>query len=398
MPATPSDPAPGPNSFSTHLGPLLLLTAIFFLSFLARIILAPLLPTIEADLGIGHGQAGSLFLLISIGYFLTLLASGHLSSRLLHRRTILISAAATSMALFFTAFSQGLWGMRTGLLLLGMAGGLYLPSGIATISAMVPPRHWGKALAIHELAPNMSFVAAPFLSEALLHFLPWRGILGLLGVLSLLAALAFASHGKEADFAGKAPSLRAFKTLFGVPAFWIMMALFSLGISATLGIYTMLPLYLVIQVGLGQDLANGLIGLSRVFSLGAALLAGWASDRLGPGLTLRMVFLSTGLATVCLGFLPGLWVLVFVFLQPLLAVCFFPPGFAALSSIGPANTRNVAVSLTVPTAFIIGGGIIPVLIGIMGDRGDFGFGITVVGGLIILGAALATALKLEKRD
>ena len=55
------------NSFSSSLGPLLSLAGIFFLNFFSRIALSPLLPTIEKDLGVGHGEAGSFFLLISLG-------------------------------------------------------------------------------------------------------------------------------------------------------------------------------------------------------------------------------------------------------------------------------------------------------------------------------------------
>jgi hypothetical protein len=40
---------------------ILFLTSIFFLNFISRIIWAPLMPAIEGDLGIGHGEAGSFF-------------------------------------------------------------------------------------------------------------------------------------------------------------------------------------------------------------------------------------------------------------------------------------------------------------------------------------------------
>jgi len=140
--------------------PLLLLALIFFLNFKARIILAPLMPTVEKDLSIGHGEAGSLFLLISVGFFPVLLGSGYFSSRLTHRKTIILSATALGIALLGVSFSNSLWGIRLGLIFLGMAAGLYLPSGIATLTSMVASRHWGKALVIHELAPNLSFVVA----------------------------------------------------------------------------------------------------------------------------------------------------------------------------------------------------------------------------------------------
>jgi NNP family nitrate/nitrite transporter-like MFS transporter len=83
-----------------------------------------------------------------------------------------------------------------------------------------------------------------------------------------------------------------------------------------------------------------------------------------------------------------------IFLQPVIAVCFFPPGFAVLSAIGPPALRNVAVSLTVPVAFIVGGGAIPAWIGFMGDTASFASGIACVGGLIMMGALLSLYLKL----
>ncbi|OQY11661.1 MAG: hypothetical protein B6I30_06320 [Desulfobacteraceae bacterium 4572_187] len=41
----------GSETFRTQLSPLLLIASIFLLNFTARIIAAPLLPTIEKDLG-----------------------------------------------------------------------------------------------------------------------------------------------------------------------------------------------------------------------------------------------------------------------------------------------------------------------------------------------------------
>src|SRR5512137_442567 len=148
--------------------PLLFLAAIFFVNFLARIILSPLMPVIEADLKVDHGQAGILFLLISVGYFIALMASGYVSSRLKHKYTIVLSSVTVGLALLATAFSPGLDGVRLGILVMGMAAGLYFPSGMATITSLFRSQHWGKAIAVHELAPNLAFAAAPLLSEMLL--------------------------------------------------------------------------------------------------------------------------------------------------------------------------------------------------------------------------------------
>ena len=110
-----------------------------------------------------------------------------------------------------------------------------------------------------------------------------------------------------------------------------------------------------------------------------ALLAGVVNDRLGSKHTLMIVLFLTGTMTILLGLMPGSWVILLVFLQPLTAVSFFPPAFALLSTVGPPDVRNVSVSLAVPAGFMVGGGVMPLFIGFMGDRGSFAGGIVTVG-------------------
>jgi len=379
--------------FRSFLGPILFLTGIFFLNFVSRIIFAPLLPSIQEDLGLIHVEAASLFLFISMGYSVSLLGSGFVSRRLQHRKTIAFSAATVGLSLIGIALSDGIWTIRGGLLLLGLASGLYLPSGIAVLTSLVNVKHWGKAIATHELAPNLSFIVAPLLAECVMLWFSWRSVLVFLGICSISMGVLFSLFGKGADFPGEAPNFLSLKILFSQKPFWIMMILFSFGLCATLGIYTMLPLFLVAQHGLKRNWANTLVALSRISGLFMAFLAGWATDRVGPGLTMSVVFLIAGLATVFLGTTTGSWLVAMVFFQPVVAGCFFPPGFAALSSIGPPNARNIAVAFTVPIAILVGGGAIPLGIGMMGDAGLFPLGVSLAGGLIFSGALLALCYK-----
>jgi len=380
-------------SLRSQIFPLLLMTGIFFLNFIARIILAPLMPTIEMDLKISHAEAGSLFLLISLGYFTSLMGSGFFSSRFTHRKTIIFSSMFLSITLIAVSFSNTLWEIRIGCIMVGLAAGLYLPSGISTLTSLVRSEDWGKAIAIHELAPNISFLTAPLISEALLVWFTWRNILALLGLASLFVGLIFALIGKGGDFPGEPPSPSNVKSLLREPSFWVMIVFFSLGISGSLGIYTMLPLYLVFERGMTQSWANNLVALSRISGLGVSFLSGMVTDKLGPKVALGGVFLLAGFLTLLLGIVPGSWVVLIVFLQPLIAVCFFPPGFAALSRIGPQSVRNISVSLTVPFGFLVGGGAIPAGIGLFGDTGNFNFGIALVGIIIMGGFFLLRYLR-----
>ena len=384
------------TSFLPQAGPLFFLVGTFLLNFLARIVLSPLMPTVEQDLKLGHDEAGSLFLLISLGYCIGLLGSGFVSSRLNHRRTIILSSLAVGGALLVVSFSYHLWAIRYGLLVLGAGAGLYLPSGIATITELVKPEHWGKAIAIHELAPNLGFVTAPLLSEALLNWTSWRGVLILFGIGSIAAGMVFAFFGKGGNLRGEAPNSKILRSILVEPSFWIVMALFTLGIGASFGVYAMIPLYLVSERGMERTWANTLLGLSRILTPGMAFLSGWVTDRLGVKQTLKVVFLTVGVVTVMLGIVPGSWIILVVFLQSMFGACFFPPGFAALSQIGSPTVKNVAISLTVPVGFLLGGGAIPAGIGLLGEMGFFPLGFIILGGLLLGGVILAPHLKFHQ--
>lgn len=371
------------NPFRSHMPSLLYLSAIHFLNVLSRIVLAPLMSTIERDLSIGHGEAGSLFLFISLGYSAGLLGSGFVSSRLNHRRTITFSTIAVGVSLLIVSLSHTLWGIQSGLILLGLSAGFYFPSGIATLTAIVSPRDWGKAMGVHQVAPNLGFVAAPLLAEGLMIWFSWRGVMALLGGTTVVAGLAFTRFGRGGAFSGEAPSIEILRVLLKQPSFWVMMVLFSIGLGAYLGVYTMLPLYLVAEQGLERGWANTLVALSRIAGLGAVFLAGWATDRLALKRALGGVFLATGMATVLLGMVHGGWIIPVLFLQPVLATCFLPAGLTALSRIGPPQVTNVAVSLTITVAFVLGAGAIPAGIGVMGEEGFFSLGIVLVGVLLL---------------
>lgn len=385
-------------SLRSRLGIVVLLTGIFYLNFLGRVVLAPLMPAIEMDLDIGHGDAGQFFLLISVGYSAALFLSGFLSSRVTHARTIVVSCLVGGAAFLAAAVGRGIPAIYGAFFFAGVASGLYLPSGVSTITAAVSFPHWGRAIAIHEFAPALGYLSAPFVAEFLLHRFSWQAVPAAVGAALILLGVVFACCGKEARFTGQAPTVGNVRSLAAKPAFWSLVALFGLSIGASLGIFSMLPLYLVAERGMDRTVANALLGASRVPVLAFAFFAGWLSDRFGATRTILAVCLTNGATTLLLGILTGGWLWLAIILQPVLTVCFFPAGFTVLSRIVPPDLRSMAVSLNVFLSYLIGAGITPMIIGAFGERGSFATAFVLVGAAMIASAVLVRFLKAPPED
>jgi len=103
-----------------------------------------------------------------------------------------------------------------------------------------------------------------------------------------------------------------------------------------------------------------------------------------------------GVMTSLLGVTSGSWLSLIVFLQPLVAAAFFPPGLTMLSSMSSVGTRNLVTSLTVAVGFLLGGGVIPGGLGVMGELSSFQLGFVVAGVLFASGALLIPRLRLVK--
>lgn len=387
---------PIPEPFSARVGSILFLTLLFYLGFISQFIFAPLMPTIENELGMSHSQAGSLFLFVSLGFFVTQLCSGFISSFFKHRGALIISAVAVGIVLCLFSFTNSIWTLRIVMFVLGIAIAPHMPSAIASITAMVSRQDWGKALAVHQSAPALALVSAPLLSILFLEWLgiSWRIVLAFLGAAALISAFAYIVFGRGGEFPGEAPRPVVVKAILAHRSYWIMIVLFALSMGASSGIYTMLPLFLVNERGFDTGWANTVLGISRIVGPFLTFLGGWLVDRIGEKKVISTTLIVAGASTLLLGVVTGAWLILVIFLQAALISFYFPAGFSALSRITDPNIRSVATSLATPPAFLLGNGVLPAFIGYMGQSYSFGLGITITGCLIMLGSILVIFLKL----
>ena len=389
---------PIPEPFRVRAGAVFFLAALFLLNFMARFILAPLMPFLEQEIHITHAQAGSLFLVTSAGFAVTQFASGFVSSRLTHRKALILSILTVGIALLGLGFMRSLAGIRLALIVLGLAAGLHIPSALAAITAMVRRQDWGKAMGLHSSAPTLGLVLGPLMVAALMGFLSWRMLIILLGVFTLILGSAFLAFGKCGEFPGDAPKLAALKQIIRLPSFWLVILLLLMAVGGSVGLFTVMPLYLITERGMDSTSANTFLGFAQISGFVAALGGGWFADRVGPKRAIAVLIAAGGVANIFLGISSDRWLLIFLFIQPVLTGALFPGLFTALSRIVAPNLRSVVASVAVPIAFFVGAGLFPALFGYLGQTHSFSLGFVLAGSLMLLGPLFAFSLRFIEYD
>ena len=382
-------------SLDKRLGPVLLLTFIFFIHFVSRQMAGPLLPAIEEELGLSHFQSGLFVLFMGVGFFLSQMGSAFLAGRWGYRRCILISLWGTAVTAAGVGLMSSIWALYAGFLGIGITGGLYVPSGISLITVLVRPQDWGKAMGIHELAPNLALILVPFLATAAVSLISWR--LGYLFMAFMLAFLGgvYVFFGVDSQQRPSPPDLSSIREIVANPSFWYLGLLLSLAVGVETGVYSMVPLFLINERGFDLADANQVLGLSRVPGIVMVLLSGWITDRLSPSTTMAIGLGLTGSAVIVLGLGPNTVLVPAVFVQAVASACLFPPILSMASRISSTENRALALSLSLAVAPVIGGGLLPAGIALAGDLGSFATGL-VVAGLVTL-SGIAAVFLLDRR-
>jgi MFS family permease len=377
--------------FAPVLPALSLLTAVFLANFLARTLFGPLLLPISDHLGRSLASSAKLFVFLSGGYSLSVLCAGFVSARLGHKGTIVASAACIGLGLLGLAGCDGFAAFAAWVLFIGAGAGLYMPSSVVTITEVTPTAHWGQAFAVHEMAPNLAFIAAPLVAEAFMATAGYPALFRLLGAACLLLAAAYALRGPRTVRPGMPPVLRNVKDIVARPAFWIMVLLFVLAVGVEVGVYNLVPAFLVQEKGVGRETANIILGCSRIASLAFLPATGWIIRRIGYRRTLALCLVGTGAATALSGYGPLWWTAAMLTLQPVFVVCFFPVGFAVLSLVCPKATNDLSVSLTVMFTSVVGAGFMPALLAWAGETFSFALSFVLLGAAMCAASALAVA-------
>lgn len=363
-----------------------------FISLFSRVLFAPLLVDMQRDLDIGAATATRFFLSISVGYTASMLASGYIAQRIMHRGTIVASGILVSLGLLWIGVSSRVPMLHLGFLFVGLGAGLYPPSGVAALVGLVTAEIRGRAIAIHETGPNMAFVVAPLVTAAGLSFFSWRFVVLSSAALAITVVVAYSRYGRGADFPGFPPNVGNLRVIVRIPAFWAILLYFTFAAASTMGIFAILPTFLIQVRGFDPTVVNPLLSVSRLVALTMVFVSGWMIDRIGIKRLIGLVVAVTSVITALLGLLHGNLLLVAVFLQPVVITAFFPAAVSAMATLGPPHLRNVTLSVAIPVVNMVASGVVPALFGSMTERGILHLGFVGTGFLMGLSLLVLNAL------
>jgi NNP family nitrate/nitrite transporter-like MFS transporter len=372
--------------------PLFVFWGLWFLNFSTRAVFSPLLPLIEDTLSLSHGQVGGLFTSLGIGYSLTLLIAGRFASVWGYKRTVVAGYVGVSLVFLVLQWVESYVAFHMLFFLLGVATGTYLPAIMPIITETYPPRNWGKVIGFHDSAASLSVFFIPIFVALGHRLYSWRILLLVLGAASLLFPIYFWKVSIEPK--GEASQQKSrILALFERRTTWIIGFVWIFAAGSALGLYSILPLYLIRERGIDFHIANTLFGISRVGGVFVSILSGFLIDRYGYRTMLMLSLVTTGLSTIGLSLSSTLpMILVTLILQATLSLTFFPAGLAAISNLTPLSERSMAIGVAVSIGVIFGMGGAPFVLGLIADSYSFQVGIIWLGILTTLSSLAVNLL------
>lgn len=379
---------------------LAVLLFVYTMSFIDRQIMGILIQPIKQEFQVSDTAMGVLSgLTFALFYSVLAIPFGRYADRANRRNFVAYCCAAWSAMTALCGMATGYWSLalaRVGVAV-GEAGGT-APS-LSMIADHYPPERRGRAMGVYWLGPQLGILFGLTLGGWIAQHHGWRTAFVWMSVPGILAALLLRFtaieprrgvwEGAAAATASSAPAEPLREVVRGL---WASRAFVRITLAGLLmgftgygiGIWT--PSFLVRSHGMTLQGAGAVMGLlgGTAAALGA-LLSGWLSDtlarrdprwRIGVPLLGCLLSLPTGLAFFLmpagavwqLGGLVVPHAVGFYLLFGVTAVWWTAPVYAVLAELIAPHRRATALSIFSLGLTMVGGGLGPLLVGLLSDQ------------------------------
>jgi MFS family permease len=285
----------------------------------------PLSPAIRASFGLSLTQATFVTTGFALAGGAAQIPSGWLADRIKPAILIAIGTLGVAVGGLLVGVSHSFIMLLVFIVLMGLMTGGYHPAATPLILASVDPGQRGRALGLHLVGGNSSFFIAPIIAGLIMTAFPrfgWHGPFIALAAPTAVFGLIFYiyltkkggkghSDAARKRIASENPPQPGYKRR--LTAYLVMMVL---GGGAGMSVNALLSNYMVDELGASAARAAMLISILYIPGvIGAPVIGGWISDRIG---TVKVVIASSiisgliifGIKSTVLGF--GFYLMLFI--------------------------------------------------------------------------------------
>jgi len=383
---------------------LAVVTALNFLNYIDRYILAAVLPRVQSELALSDFQAGLLAPAFLVAYFITSPIFGTLGDRLSRTRLMTMGVCAWSVATAATGLMRNFSQLLAARSCVGVGEAAYATISPALLSDYFPRTQRGRAFAIFYVAIPVGAAAGYLLGGAIEPALGWRAaffVVGLPGIVMALLALTAPDPPRGATEENVQPTIReplvvtvrGFSRNFPYVGTVLGYAAYTFGLG---GLAFWMPKYLEQIRGMELSRANYVVGAVTVLAglIGTFVggyLGDWLSERVKHGqLWLCGISSVAAIAPTWLALAPdapGSY-LVWFFIAELLLFLSTGPVNVAIVNVVPVGTRAMAMAVSIFTIHVLGDAISPPLIGLIGDVAGLARAVLIVPAAIAISGLL----------
>ncbi len=372
------------------------------------LVVPPLFPFLVPDLGVSYADAGLLVVAFFATYSIVQLPVGRLVDVYRPGRLLVGGQALLSVGIAVVALAPDYRTMVAGMVVAGVGGSAYHPTGMSVISDAESDATHGRSMGIHGMLGTFGSVLAPVVVGGAALAVGWRTAtlagcaLGLAFAVALAVlyprvapdrrgpdrSLAAAVSREFGDGALRAAGRRALAFLRS-PGTLALVALFVVVGAEIRAVQTFTTVFVSAAVGGDPAFGNEVLGLTMVAAGVASTAAGYGVDRVDRRAFVVACFAGTAATVAGLVLLsPARLALAAGFVALGVVMYAVYPAANAIAAGHSTEADSGSVFAVTSTAASLGGAAGPFLVGLVADAAGLRAGFLATAGVALVGIAV----------
>ena len=367
----------------------------WFIVFLTRFSISPILPLIENEFNIMHSEAGLLMSSYLIAYAIMQIPAGMFSDRFGRRYIIILGLLLSSLANVFIGLSSSFISIAFCRFLTGLGAGTYFSASTSLISDNFPSGRRGKAIGLTSSGIGVGTVTAVFLGGLIAELTGWRLVFYISTIPGLIGIIIFWRLVRESRVSGgSVKDCRVpYRGVFKNKSLINLTVIHFLILATYFCLTTFIPTYLTVEAKLSILIANIIFIALPLFEIPAGPIGGFLADKIG-----KKYVSITGIITVA--FIASILPLVkspILFLTGLIATGFMIRAVLTVLSVFVTDTSSPSIVGTALGWYnaigFLGSSIGPYIFGLLTDNYGFNSAFLFAGFIASIAIPLIVTVK-----